>query len=141
MAEWSKALDSSSSLFGGVGSNPTSTMLFFLPAFVRLLRQQVAITVRTQSRLAQLVERKTFNLVVVGSSPTVGAFLFLQIFASGDLTARPLGAFRKICSCKFRSCSSTLFSFLVKEIIFVLQADKSLRCMIMSSYEGDLWHF
>eukprot|EP00493_Phyllostaurus_siculus_P019813 UN20128 len=23
MAEWSKALDSSSSLFGGVGSNPT----------------------------------------------------------------------------------------------------------------------
>ena len=29
------------------------------------------------SRLAQLVERKTFNLVVVGSSPTVGA-LFLQ---------------------------------------------------------------
>ena len=26
------------------------------------------------SRLAQLVERKTFNLVVVGSSPTVGAF-------------------------------------------------------------------
>ena len=95
---------------------------------------------RTQSRLAQLVERKTFNLVVVGSSPTVGAFLFLQILASGDLTARPLGAFRKICSCKFRSCS-TLFSFLVKEIIFVLQADKSLRCMIMSSYEGDLWHF
>ena len=30
------------------------------------------------SRLAQLVERKTLNLVVVGSSPTVGvAFLFL----------------------------------------------------------------
>ena len=27
------------------------------------------------SRLAQLVERKTLNLVVVGSSPTVGAFL------------------------------------------------------------------
>ena len=26
------------------------------------------------SRLAQLVERKTLNLVVVGSSPTVGAF-------------------------------------------------------------------
>ena len=29
------------------------------------------------SRLAQLVERKTLNLVVVGSSPTVGAFIFL----------------------------------------------------------------
>ena len=31
-----------------------------------------------QSRLAQSVERKTFNLVVVGSSPTVGAFLGLS---------------------------------------------------------------
>ena len=32
------------------------------------------------SRLAQLVERKTFNLVVVGSSPTVGGhFLFLAV--------------------------------------------------------------
>ena len=29
------------------------------------------------SRLAQLVERKTLNLVVVGSSPTVGVQLFL----------------------------------------------------------------
>ena len=28
------------------------------------------------SRLAQLVERKTLNLVVVGSSPTVGDRLF-----------------------------------------------------------------
>ena len=28
------------------------------------------------SRLAQLVERKTLNLVVVGSSPTVGVLLF-----------------------------------------------------------------
>ena len=32
------------------------------------------------SRLAQLVERKTLNLVVVGSSPTVGVFLLLQNF-------------------------------------------------------------
>ena len=29
----------------------------------------------TQARLAQLVERKALNLVVVGSSPTVGGFL------------------------------------------------------------------
>ena len=29
-------------------------------------------TLVTVSRLAQLVERKTLNLVVVGSSPTVG---------------------------------------------------------------------
>ena len=36
----------------------------------------------TLSRLAQLVERKTINLVVVGSSPTVGARkLFIFIFA------------------------------------------------------------
>ena len=27
---------------------------------------------KTRARLAQLVERKTLNLVVVGSSPTVG---------------------------------------------------------------------
>ena len=29
------------------------------------------------SRLAQLVERKTLNLVVVGSSPTVGVAFFV----------------------------------------------------------------
>ena len=29
----------------------------------------------SQARLAQLAERKALNLVVVGSSPTVGAFL------------------------------------------------------------------
>ena len=35
------------------------------------------------SRLAQLVERKTLNLVVVGSSPTVGApALFFHFFFS-----------------------------------------------------------
>ena len=37
------------------------------------------------SRLAQLVERKTLNLVVVGSSPTVGVsllpFVFFTLFA------------------------------------------------------------
>ena len=30
----------------------------------------------TRARLAQLVERKALNLVVVGSSPTVGDVLF-----------------------------------------------------------------
>ena len=39
-----------------------------------------------KARLAQLVERKALNLVVVGSSPTVGVFFFhlqfiLKIFA------------------------------------------------------------
>ena len=31
------------------------------------------VAAKSDSRLAQLVERKTLNLVVVGSSPTVGA--------------------------------------------------------------------
>ena len=34
-------------------------------------------TTSVQARLAQSVERKALNLVVVGSSPTVGVFLFL----------------------------------------------------------------
>ena len=32
-------------------------------------------TITTNAHLAQLVERKTFNLVVVGSSPTVGTMV------------------------------------------------------------------
>ena len=38
----------------------------------------------TYARLAQLVERKTFNLVVVGSSPTVGNnyILFIRLCSS-----------------------------------------------------------
>ena len=36
------------------------------------------------SRLAQLVERKTLNLVVVGSSPTVGVtFLYFCVWCVG----------------------------------------------------------
>ena len=35
------------------------------------------------SRLAQLVERKTLNLVVVGSSPTVGVLFAFSFFFSG----------------------------------------------------------
>ena len=59
MAERSKALVSGTSLFGGEGSNPSSV---------------------TMSRLAQLVERKTLNLVVVGSSPTVGVTFLVETF-------------------------------------------------------------
>jgi hypothetical protein len=32
-----------------------------------------------KARLAQLVERKALNLVVVGSSPTVGVLIFLSL--------------------------------------------------------------
>ena len=35
------------------------------------------------SRLAQLVERKTFNLVVVGSSPTVGGHTIFIFWSRG----------------------------------------------------------
>ena len=98
MAERSKALVLGTSLFGGVGSNPTpiKKVFFFFFDFCENLilllcsepsselaqRKRVGlITQRSQdrnldslitSRLAQLVERKTLNLVVVGSSPTVG---------------------------------------------------------------------
>ena len=49
VAEWSKALDSSSSLFGGVGSNPTECILL---------------------RWRNWIARETSNLKVVGSIPT-----------------------------------------------------------------------
>ena len=45
-----------------------------------------------QARLAQLVERKALNLVVVGSSPTVGVHAFFSLLPSflikGCLTAQ-----------------------------------------------------
>ena len=73
MAERSKALVSGTSLFGGEGSNPSSvtTFLFFRKTNLSQFRK---FGPRSMSRLAQLVERKTLNLVVVGSSPTVGIF-------------------------------------------------------------------
>ena len=37
------------------------------------------VQILTTARLAQSVERKTLNLVVVGSSPTVGDFFFVEI--------------------------------------------------------------
>ena len=97
MAERSKALVLGTSLLGGVGSNPTPINFKFFFAQEECFalhrpgrhselaqRKRVGlITQRSQdrnldsltlSRLAQLVERKTLNLVVVGSSPTVGIF-------------------------------------------------------------------
>ena len=104
MAERSKALVLGTSLLGGVGSNPTPIKLTFAACDYSFLsgavrgrephselaqRKRVGlITQRSQdrnldslgSRLAQLVERKTLNLVVVGSSPTVGViFLCLRV--------------------------------------------------------------
>ena len=50
---------------------PLHPCLVFSPAFTRATLNTRGV-VQSMSRLAQLVERKTFNLVVVGSSPTVG---------------------------------------------------------------------
>ena len=44
---------------------------------------RAAASLQSSARLAQLVERKTLNLVVVGSSPTVGTFYkFLMLSRS-----------------------------------------------------------
>ena len=42
--------------------------------------------IRVSARLAQLVERKTLNLVVVGSSPTVGTFFSVYVYRSGVIS-------------------------------------------------------
>ena len=44
----------------------------------------------SQARLAQSAERKALNLVVVGSSPTVGAFLARHECDSGEFRAPAL---------------------------------------------------
>ena len=119
MAERSKALVLGTSLLGGVGSNPTPINVnplgfFNFSCALRLRKRKYVvcasisselaqrkrvglITQRSQdrnldslvSRLAQLVERKTLNLVVVGSSPTVGVsfifYLFIFIFREKNI--------------------------------------------------------
>ena len=47
------------------------------------------------SRLAQLVERKTLNLVVVGSSPTVGAFFVFATSVFSVVCVRVCGEAKK----------------------------------------------
>ena len=54
---------------------PLHPCVVFSTAFSRVTANTRAV-VQPMSRLAQLVERKTFNLVVVGSSPTVGGHYF-----------------------------------------------------------------
>jgi len=44
-------------------------------------RNQAPASIRLQARLAQSAERKALNLVVVGSSPTVGVFAFCRRWA------------------------------------------------------------
>ena len=42
-----------------------------------------------QARLAQLVERKALNLVVVGSSPTVGELVLFYFFSHSSRSKEP----------------------------------------------------
>ena len=74
MAERSKALVSGTSLFGGVGSNPTSVIILLSGLVDGSMSRVPRLPI---SRLAQLVERKTLNLVVGGSSPPVGISLYM----------------------------------------------------------------
>ena len=52
MAEWSKALVLGTSIFGCVGSNPTSVILFFDKIFFKLLtKKNIPAGIRTQNPL------------------------------------------------------------------------------------------
>ena len=46
-------------------------------------RHKILLSILLQARLAQLVERKALNLVVVGSSPTVGVLFSLVLESFG----------------------------------------------------------
>ena len=74
VAEWSKALDSSSSLFGGVGSNPTWTIFFGFPYFVQDKLSYADTNINVN--VAEWLRRQTWNLVGfarAGSNPVVDA--------------------------------------------------------------------
>ena len=56
-----------------MGSSPSKDIMFNLRLLVLFYKKTPVIAILNKTaRLAQLVERKTFNLVVVGSSPTAG---------------------------------------------------------------------
>ena len=61
-------------------------MLSLLVKFVCLMFEYTKYTLRATTRLAQLVERKTFNLVVEGSSPSSGVLFPFFTFSFGERT-------------------------------------------------------
>ena len=69
---WSKGADLRPAIFVCVGSNPTAAISCFQTAKTKKFHFQKKHMKTDFARLAQSVERKTFNLVVVGSSPTAG---------------------------------------------------------------------
>jgi hypothetical protein len=54
----------------------------------KVVLQSYLITTLADARLAQSVERKALNLVVVGSSPTVGVMLRLDSYGACVLSVR-----------------------------------------------------
>jgi hypothetical protein len=59
-----------------VSSNLTTVILRFAESWSSEGSSRVILRALVMARLAQLVERKALNLVVVGSSPTVGVIFF-----------------------------------------------------------------
>ncbi len=54
------------------------------------MKCSIAVVDCNVADLAQSVERKAFNLVVVGSSPTVGdPFFFILLLLEGPLLSKP----------------------------------------------------
>ena len=70
MAEWSKAIDSSSIIFGCAGSNPAGTTLYII---FYILFYIIPNKVLWQSWLM----RRAYNAEIVGSSPTRTIFSLL----------------------------------------------------------------
>ena len=56
------------------GSIPGTALVFMGGGNANQMGPKAVLNEEGAARLAQLVERKALNLVVVGSSPTVGAF-------------------------------------------------------------------
>ena len=80
VAEWSKALRSGRSLFGGVGSNPTLT------------------TFSHMGRVAQSVERRSDKAKVLGSSPSMTRPQILPSRGTSIVRAAGYGL-RVVCPC------------------------------------------
>ena len=77
------------------GSNPVAVAFRRMTPFLKTSHSAQKKTNRRNARLAQLVERKALNLVVVGSSPTVGTsfseWVFLVVNGRPPLRASVVG--------------------------------------------------
>ena len=84
---WCMAFPDMCFLFNDWKINPQrQNKLHVFLLYPKVLRSKLRFAILSLlSRLAQLVERKTLNLVVVGSSPTVGVlFAFSFFFRAGS---------------------------------------------------------